>query len=109
MQTICLLCERKYLISWLINLFLIYSNHHILFPYFLNFYFSSTTLFLNPVPAGINRPIMTFSLSPRRESTPPLMAFSMSTRLVFWNDAAESQLLVRSDTSVIPSTTVSAL
>ncbi len=52
---------------------------------------------------------MTFSFNPLRESTPPLIAFSIRTRLVFWNDAAESQLLVRRDTSVIPSTIISAL
>src|SRR3989339_1073610 len=73
-------------------------------------YFSSTVsaFFLNPVPAGISLPIITFSFRPLRESTPPLIAFSMRTRFVFWNDAAESQLLVRRDTSVIPSTTISA-
>ena len=37
------------------------------------------------------------------------MAFSMRTRLVFWKEAAESQLLVRSETSVMPNTTISAL
>src|SRR3989338_4656415 len=31
-KTIPLFHEKKYLISWLINLFLIYSNCHILFP-----------------------------------------------------------------------------
>src|SRR3989344_1414688 len=73
------------------------------------FYSSALPFFLKPVPAGIKRPMMTFSLRPRRLSTPPLMAFSMSTRLVFWKDAADSQLLVRSDTSVMPRATDSAL
>ena len=41
-----------------------------------------------PVPAGISLPMMTFSLSPIRWSLAPLMAASVSTRVVSWKDAA---------------------
>ena len=52
--------------------------------------------------------MITFSLRPRSRSTPPLIALLMSTRFVFWNDAADIQLFVLSDVSVIPKTIVSA-
>ena len=42
-----------------------------------------------PVPAGIRRPTMTFSLRPSSESALPLTAASVRTRVVSWNDAAE--------------------
>src|SRR6516225_1309507 len=42
-----------------------------------------------PVPAGIRRPMMTFSLRPRRWSTLPFMAASVSTRLVSWKLAEQ--------------------
>ena len=41
-----------------------------------------------PVPAGMSLPMMTFSLSPIRWSLAPLMAASVSTRVVSWKDAA---------------------
>src|SRR3977135_2025775 len=42
-----------------------------------------------PVPAGISRPTMTFSLRPSSGSTLPLTAASVSTRVVSWNEAAQ--------------------
>ena len=42
-----------------------------------------------PVPAGIRRPTITFSLRPMRSSTRPDTAASVSTLVVSWNDAAE--------------------
>jgi hypothetical protein len=42
-----------------------------------------------PVPAGIRRPTMTFSFRPRSSSRLPMMAASVSTRVVSWKDAAE--------------------
>src|ERR1700676_2339053 len=62
-----------------------------------------------PVPAGIKRPMITFSLSPTSRSTLPLMADSVSTRVVSWNDAAEMKLSVDSDAFVIPSSSGSAI
>src|SRR3954468_6454451 len=49
-----------------------------------------------PVPAGMRRPTMTFSLRPRRWSTRPAMLASVSTRVVSWNEAAEMKLSVDS-------------
>src|SRR5207244_9690180 len=43
-----------------------------------------------PVPAGISFPMMTFSFSPSSESLLPEIAASVSTRVVSWNDAADS-------------------
>src|SRR5215469_240577 len=62
-----------------------------------------------PVPAGIRRPMITFSLSPTSRSTLPLIADSVSTRVVSWNDAAEMKLSVDSDALVIPSSSGSAI
>ena len=45
-----------------------------------------------PVPAGMSLPMMTFSLSPIRWSLAPLMAASVSTRVVSWKDAAARKL-----------------
>ena len=42
-----------------------------------------------PVPAGMRRPTITFSLRPSSLSTLPLTAASVRTRVVSWNDAAE--------------------
>ena len=47
--------------------------------------------------------MMTFSLSPRRSSTLPLMAASVSTRVVSWKDAAEMKDSVDRDALVMPS------
>ena len=53
--------------------------------------------------------MMTFSLSPMRRSLAPLMAASVSTRVVSWKDAAARKLLVLSEALVTPSSTVSAV
>ena len=58
-----------------------------------------------PVPAGISRPTMTFSFRPRSSSRLPMIAASVSTRVVSWNDAAEMKLSVDSDALVMPSST----
>ena len=42
--------------------------------------------------AGMSLPIMTFSFSPRRLSTAPLIADSVSTRVVSWKEAAARKL-----------------
>jgi hypothetical protein len=55
-----------------------------------------------PVPAGMRRPTMTFSLSPRRLSTLPEIAASVRTRVVSWNEAAEMKLSVASEALVMP-------
>ena len=55
-----------------------------------------------PVPAGISLPMMMFSLSPNSWSDLPSMAASVSTRVVSWNEAADSQLSVASEALVIP-------
>ena len=46
--------------------------------------------------------MITFSLSPSRPSLRPSMAASVSTRVVSWNDAADSHESVASDALVIP-------
>ena len=53
--------------------------------------------------------MITFSLQPRRWSTEPLMAASVSTRVVSWKDAAERKLSVDSDALVMPRSSGSAL
>ena len=58
---------------------------------------------LMPVPAGISLPMITFSLSPSSESDFAAIAASVSTRVVSWNDAADSHESVASDAFVIPS------
>ena len=55
-----------------------------------------------PVPAGINRPTMTFSFRPRNSSRLPMMAASVKTRVVSWKEAAEMKLSVDNDALVIP-------
>src|SRR5436305_9700432 len=55
-----------------------------------------------PVPAGMRRPTMTFSLRPRRWSTRPAMLASVSTRVVSWNEAAEMKLSVESEAPLMP-------
>ena len=56
-----------------------------------------------PVPAGIRRPTITFSFNPSSVSTLPLIAASVSTRVVSWNEAAEINEFVWRDALVIPS------
>jgi hypothetical protein len=47
---------------------------------------------LMPVPAGISLPMITFSSRPiSRLSERQLIAASVSTRVVSWNDAADSR------------------
>ena len=45
-----------------------------------------------PVPAGISLPRITFSLRPISGSIFPLMAASVRTLVVSWNEAAERNL-----------------
>ena len=56
-----------------------------------------------PVPAGMSLPMMTFSLRPMSGSTLPLMAASVRTRVVSWNDAAERKESVAREAFVMPS------
>src|SRR5512135_3443765 len=58
--------------------------------------------FAIPVPAGMTLPMITFSFRPRSSSSMPLMAASVSTRVVSWNDAADTKLSVVSDAFVMP-------
>lgn len=60
---------------------------------------------LNPVPAGINLPIITFSFKPINSSTFPFTAASVNTLVVSWKDAADKKLSVASDAFVIPNST----
>ena len=56
-----------------------------------------------PLPAGISLPMITFSFRPRSRSIWPLMAASVSTRVVSWKEAAEMKESVESDALVMPS------
>src|SRR5579862_960324 len=73
----------------------------------------STSFFLRvewyarPVPAGMRRPTMTFSLRPRRSSFLPMIAASVSTLVVSWKEAAEMNESVDSDALVMPRSTYS--
>ena len=60
-----------------------------------------------PVPAGTNLPTITFSLRPLSGSIFPLIAASVSTLVVYWNDAAEINDSVCKDALVIPIKTLS--
>ena len=62
-----------------------------------------------PVPAGMRRPTITFSFNPFSLSTLPLIAASVRTLVVSWNDAAEINELVCSDALVIPNKILSAM
>ena len=55
-----------------------------------------------PVPAGMSLPMMTFSLRPSSGSLRPLIAASVRTRVVSWNEAADSHESVASDAFVMP-------
>ena len=57
---------------------------------------------LEPVPAGINLPIITFSFKPRSLSVLPEHAASVSTLVVSWKEAAEIKLSVLRAAFVIP-------
>ena len=50
-------------------------------------------------------PIITFSLSPSKLSRLPLIAASVSTRVVSWNEAADKKLSVSREAFVIPNNT----
>src|SRR3989454_2297969 len=58
--------------------------------------------FDTPVPAGIRRPMMTFSFKPTRRSTLPLIAASVRTLVVSWKEAAEMKLSVERLALVMP-------
>ena len=58
-----------------------------------------------PVPAGISLPIITFSFIPINGSTLPLIAASVRTLVVSWNDAADKKEFVAREAFVIPSST----
>ena len=62
-----------------------------------------------PVPAGIRRPTITFSLSPISLSIRPETAASVSTRVVSWNEAAEMKELVCRLALVMPCSTGGAV
>ena len=62
-----------------------------------------------PVPAGISLPRITFSLRPIRGSTFPLIAASVRTLVVSWNDAAERNDSVAREAFVIPRRTLEPL
>ena len=57
---------------------------------------------LNPVPAGINLPIITFSLRPSNLSSVPRTAELIRILVVCWNDAADKNPPRLKATSVIP-------
>ena len=64
---------------------------------------SSVCLVLaNPVPAGINLPTTTFSFNPLRLSLLPVVAASVNTLVVSWNEAAETKESVAKEALVIP-------
>src|SRR3989344_1022508 len=63
----------------------------------------------NPVPAGMRRPMMTFSLRPMSRSIAPPTAASASLRGVFWKEIAERKDARVRETSVIPSRSCFAL
>ncbi len=69
----------------------------------------STAIFLYffiPVPAGINLPNITFSLSPIKWSSLPFIAASVNTLVVSWKEAADKNESVARDALVIPSKTL---
>ena len=71
------------------------------------FLFLAGTMICKARTGRIRRPTMTFSFKPRRPSFLPMIAASVSTRVVSWNDAAEMKESVDSDALVIPSSTLS--
>lgn len=67
--------------------------------------FTLTSKFSNaiePVPAGIRLPTITFSFNPCNSSRLAAIAALLNTFVVSWKDAAEIQLLVPNDERVIP-------
>jgi hypothetical protein len=61
-----------------------------------------------PVPAGMRRPMMTFSLRPRRSSVLPQIAASVSTLVVSWKDEALMKESVERLAFVMPRSSGSA-
>ena len=59
---------------------------------------------LRPVEAGINLPMITFSLRPSRLSVLPSIDASVRTFVVSWKEAADRKLSVASEALVIPRT-----
>ena len=59
-------------------------------------------ILVEPVPAGINRPTITFSFKPSSLSTLPLIAASVRTLVVSWNEAADINEFVCNEALVIP-------
>ena len=55
-----------------------------------------------PVPAGTSLPMMMFSLRPMRPSLLHSIAASVRTRVVSWNEAADSHESVANEAFVIP-------
>ena len=55
-----------------------------------------------PVPAGIKRPMITFSFNPLNKSFLPSTAASVKILVVSWKDAADIKLSVFKDAFVIP-------
>ena len=68
-------------------------------------FFRSSRTSGRPVPAGISLPMMTFSFRPASGSTLPLMAASVSTRVVSWKDAADRKESFARAALVMPSST----
>ena len=66
---------------------------------------SISSALIIPVPAGIKRPMITFSFRPCSLSTLPRTAASVNTLAVSWNDAADKKESVSKATLVIPSNT----
>ncbi|MPN40523.1 hypothetical protein SDC9_188061 [bioreactor metagenome] len=56
----------------------------------------------DPVPAGINLPMITFSFNPFSLSILPLIAASVRTFVVSWNDAADKNESVSTEAFEIP-------
>ena len=63
----------------------------------------SVSIGLMPVPTGILRPMITFSLRPLSLSTRPLIAALIRTLVVSWKDAADKKESDQIETLVIPS------
>ena len=59
------------------------------------------------VPAGTSLPTITFSFKPFKGSTLPLIAASVNTLVVSWNDAADINDSVCNEALVIPINTLS--
>ena len=65
---------------------------------------ASVSLSNKPLPAGINLPVITFSFKPCNGSILPLIAASVKTFVVSWNDAPDKNESVSKAAFVIPKT-----